>query len=109
MFGAFVQINPVWLYGPYRAWDATTAAQPDWYMGWLEGAVRMMPAWDIQIGGLLHPAIFWPAVILPGLIFTPLFVRALAGLGDHAGWRVPQRAHAARPAPRARRRSAPDS
>ncbi len=55
-FAAFVQINPVWLYGPYRAWDATTAAQPDWYMGWLEGAVRMMPGWDIQIGGLLIPA-----------------------------------------------------
>jgi ubiquinol-cytochrome c reductase cytochrome b subunit len=74
VFAAFVQINPVWLYGPYRPWDATTAAQPDWYMGWLEGAVRMMPAWDIQIGGLLIPGIFWPAVILPGLIFTPLFV-----------------------------------
>lgn len=73
-FGAFAQINPVWLYGPYRPWDATTAAQPDWYMGWLEGAVRMMPGWDIQIGGLLIPAIFWPAVVLPGLIFTPLFV-----------------------------------
>ncbi len=73
-FAAFVQVNPVWLYGPYRAWDATSAAQPDWYMGWLEGAVRMFPAWDIQIGGLLIPAIFWPAVVLPGLIFTPLFV-----------------------------------
>ena len=73
-FAAFVQINPVWLYGPYRAWDATTAAQPDWYMGWLEGGVRLMPGWDIQIGGLLIPAIFWPAVVLPGLIFTPLFL-----------------------------------
>lgn len=73
-FAAFVQINPVWLYGPFRAWDATTAAQPDWYMGWLEGAVRMMPGWDLQIGGLLIPAIFWPAVVLPGLIFTPLFL-----------------------------------
>jgi ubiquinol-cytochrome c reductase cytochrome b subunit len=73
-FGAFLQINPVWLYGPYRAWDATTAAQPDWYMGWLEGLVRMFPGWDIQIGGLLIPAIFWPAVVLPGLIFTPLML-----------------------------------
>jgi len=73
-FGAYLQINPVWLYGPYRPWDATTAAQPDWYMGWLEGAVRMMPGWDIHIGGLLIPAIFWPAVVLPGLIFTPLLV-----------------------------------
>ena len=79
-----MQINPVWLYGPYRAWDATTAAQPDWYMGWLEGAVRMMPGWDIQIGGLLIPAIFWPAVILPGLIFTPLFLVPWMDWADHA-------------------------
>ena len=43
-------------------------------MGWLEGGVRLMPGWDIQIGGLLIPAIFWPAVVLPGLIFTPLFL-----------------------------------
>jgi ubiquinol-cytochrome c reductase cytochrome b subunit len=73
-FGGLLQINPVWLYGPYLATDATTSAQPDWYMGWLEGGVRMMPGWDIQIGGFLLPAIFWPAVILPGLIFTPMFL-----------------------------------
>jgi ubiquinol-cytochrome c reductase cytochrome b subunit len=73
-FGAFLQINPVWLYGPYTAWDSTTQAQPDWYMGWMEGAVRLMPGWDIQIGWFLLPSVFWPAVILPGLIFTPLFV-----------------------------------
>ncbi|MBE3033691.1 MAG: cytochrome b, partial [Actinobacteria bacterium] len=73
-FGALLQINPVWLYGPYTAWDSTTAAQPDWYMGWLEGAVRLFPGWDIQIGGFLLPAVFWPAVVLPGLIFTPLFL-----------------------------------
>lgn len=72
--GSFLQVNPVWLYGPYHPWDATTAAQPDWYMGWLEGAVRLMPAWDVQIGDFVLPAIFWPAVVLPGLIFTPLFV-----------------------------------
>jgi ubiquinol-cytochrome c reductase cytochrome b subunit len=73
-FGGLLQINPVWLYGPFNATDATTSAQPDWYMGWLEGAVRMMPGWDIHIGGFLLPAIFWPAVILPGLIFTPMFL-----------------------------------
>jgi ubiquinol-cytochrome c reductase cytochrome b subunit len=72
--GSFVQINPVWLYGPYYAWDATANAQPDWYMGWLEGAVRLVPGWDIQVGGFLLPAIFWPAVVLPGLVFTPLFL-----------------------------------
>ncbi len=74
LLGALVQVNPIWMYGPFRPWDATTAAQPDWYMGWLEGAVRLFPAADIQIGWFLLPGIFWPAVVLPGLIFTPLFV-----------------------------------
>jgi ubiquinol-cytochrome c reductase cytochrome b subunit len=73
-FGAFLQINPVWLYGPFNAWDSTTQAQPDWYMGWMEGGLRLMPGWDIHIGWFLLPAVFWPAVILPGLVFTPLFV-----------------------------------
>ena len=70
-------------------------------MGWLEGAVRLMPGWDIQIGGLLIPAIFWPAVVLPGLIFTPLFLVPWLDWVAHARRRLPQRAHAARPAPRA--------
>ena len=73
-FGAFLQINPVWLYGPYTPFDATTQAQPDWYMGWMEGGLRLMPGWDIRIGWFLLPAVFWPAVILPGLVFTPLLV-----------------------------------
>jgi len=73
-FGGLLQINPVWLYGPYTPWDYTTSAQPDWYMGWLEGAVRLFPGWDIQIGSFVLPAVFWPAVVLPGLIFTPLFL-----------------------------------
>jgi ubiquinol-cytochrome c reductase cytochrome b subunit len=74
LLGGFFQINPVWLYGPYRAWDATVNAQPDWYMAWLEGGLRVFPGWDIQIGGFLIPAIFWPAVVLPGILFTLIFV-----------------------------------
>ena len=73
-FGAFLQINPVWLYGPYTPWDSTTSAQPDWYMGWLEGAVRLFPGWDVQVGVFVLPAVFWPAVILPGLMNTPMAV-----------------------------------
>ncbi len=71
--GAFLQINPVWLYGPYAPWSATSAAQPDWYTGWLEGALRLFPAWDIHIGGFLLPAIFWPGVVLPLLVFGFLY------------------------------------
>lgn len=74
LLGAFAQVNPVWLYGPYHAWDSTTAAQPDWYMGWLEGAVRLFPAWNIRIGWFLLPGVFWPAAVLPGMIFGALYV-----------------------------------
>ncbi len=73
VLGGFFQINPVWLYGPYHPWDSTSFAQPDWYTGWLEGAVRMMPAWDIHIGGLLIPGLFWPAAVLPGIVAGFLF------------------------------------
>jgi ubiquinol-cytochrome c reductase cytochrome b subunit len=85
-FGAFLQINPVWLYGPFTPWDSTTQAQPDWYMGWMEGGLRLMPGWDIRIGWFLLPAVFWPAVILPGLVFTPLLIWPFVdqwALGDH--------------------------
>ena len=71
--GGLFQINPVWLYGPYQAWDSTSFAQPDWYTGWLEGAVRMTPAWDIHIGGFLLPGLFWPAALLPGIVMGFLF------------------------------------
>src|SRR5450759_3792855 len=56
-FGGLLQINPVWLYGPYTPWDAPTSAQPDWYMGWLEGAVRMFPGWDVPAGEHTHGAL----------------------------------------------------
>lgn len=48
------QIN-VWLYGPFRPEVVTTAAQPDWYVGWLEGALRLIPAWEPRIFGIVRP------------------------------------------------------
>ena len=60
--------------GLIRAVDATTASQPDWYTGWLEGGLRMFPPWDLTFGGFMLPAIFWPAVVLPGIVFGFLFL-----------------------------------
>jgi ubiquinol-cytochrome c reductase cytochrome b subunit len=74
VIGGLIQINPVWVYGPYTAWDATTLAQPDWYTGWLEGSVRLFPSWDLVLGEFRLPGLFWPAVVLPGLVFTALLV-----------------------------------
>jgi ubiquinol-cytochrome c reductase cytochrome b subunit len=69
----FMQVNPVWLYGPYQPWDSTSFAQPDWYTGWLEGAVRLFPAADIRIGDFLLPGIFWPAVVVPAVLFAVIY------------------------------------
>jgi ubiquinol-cytochrome c reductase cytochrome b subunit len=71
--GGLVQINPVWLWGPYQASVVTTAAQPDWYVMFLEGALRLMPPWELRFGWDHHhytvSAVFWPTVVLPGLLF----------------------------------------
>jgi ubiquinol-cytochrome c reductase cytochrome b subunit len=71
---SLVQINPVWLYGPFRPSVVTTAAQPDWYLGWLEGALRIFPAWEPTIFGYTIANPFLPGVILPGITFTLLYL-----------------------------------
>jgi ubiquinol-cytochrome c reductase cytochrome b subunit len=73
LLGGLVQINPIWLYGPFRAPAVTTAAQPDWYVGWLEGALRLFPGWRIELFGHTVSELFWPGVVLPGLTFALLY------------------------------------
>ncbi|MCH0539699.1 ubiquinol-cytochrome c reductase cytochrome b subunit [Streptomyces sp. MUM 203J] len=75
LMGAVAQINPVWNFGPYRADQISTDVQPDWYVGFLEGALRLMPPWETVVAG--H-TFMWnvliPAVVLPGVLFTGLFL-----------------------------------
>jgi ubiquinol-cytochrome c reductase cytochrome b subunit len=71
--GGLVQINPVWLYGPYFPAAATTAAHPDWYFSWLEGALRLMPNWHAYIYGYLIPQPFFAAVLIPMVSFGILY------------------------------------
>jgi quinol---cytochrome-c reductase cytochrome b subunit len=70
--GGLAQINPIWLYGPFVPYSASSPAQPDWYMGWLEGAVRLGPPWSITLFGHTVGELFWPGVVLPGIFFTLL-------------------------------------
>ena len=72
ILGGLVQINPIWLYGQYIPYKVSYAVQPDWYMGWLDGALRLMPSWEITGFGHMIPTIFFPAILLPGLTFTAL-------------------------------------
>jgi ubiquinol-cytochrome c reductase cytochrome b subunit len=68
--GALVQINPVWLWGPYVPWEALNPAQPDWYVGWLDGALRLGPPVSVHLAGHTIPSPFWQGVLLPGLLFA---------------------------------------
>ena len=74
LLGAFVQINPIWVYGPYVPYHVSYAVQPDWYMGWLDGALRVMPSWELHLPGHMIPNVFFPAVALPGVTFTVLML-----------------------------------
>lgn len=73
ILGGLVQVNPIWLYGPYDPASVSSPAQPDWYLGWTEGAVRLFPSWEILIAGREIPNPFFPGVLLPGLTFLAIY------------------------------------
>ena len=74
LLSAFAQINPIWQFGSYDASKISYAVQPDWYMGWLDGALRIMPSWEFAGWGHTVPLeVFLPAVVFPGLIFNICF------------------------------------
>ncbi|MFI1352140.1 cytochrome bc complex cytochrome b subunit [Streptomyces sp. NPDC020898] len=72
MMGAVASINPVWAFGPYRADLVTTGAQPDWYLGFSEGLIRVMPGWEINAWG--HTLVL--GVFIPFSLF-PLIMAAI--------------------------------
>jgi ubiquinol-cytochrome c reductase cytochrome b subunit len=74
LLGALVQINPIWQYGPYKTYLVSYAVQPDWYMGWLDGALRVMPSWEIHFPGHMIPNAFFPGVLMPGVTFTLIYL-----------------------------------
>ncbi len=86
--GGYAQINPIWQFGPYEPTKISYAVQPDWYMGFLDGALRIMPSWEWTAWGHTIPwEVFLPAVVFPGLVFNlclawPMIERRFTG--DHA-------------------------
>ena len=68
--GGLAQINPIWLFGPYNPAQVSAGSQPDWYMAMLDGSTRLFPAWEIHLFDHTVPALFWPTVVLPGILLT---------------------------------------
>jgi ubiquinol-cytochrome c reductase cytochrome b subunit len=73
MAGLF-QINPIWLFGPYEVSVVSSASQPDFYVMYLDGLIRLFPAWELRIPPYFTlPAVFWPAIAGMGLsVLLPL-------------------------------------
>ncbi len=85
LLATFATINPIWLYGPYSPVAISSASQPDWYMGILEGSLRAMPAWEINfLGYTLSLSVLIPfalplGIILGGAAFWPFFEQWATG------------------------------
>ncbi|WP_436759708.1 cytochrome bc1 complex cytochrome b subunit [Streptosporangium sp. V21-05] len=79
LLGTFAQINPVWLYGPYKPSDISAASQPDFYLAFLDGSLRLMPSWEINFLGFTLPmSVIVPALAPLGLILLGLVLYPFA-------------------------------
>jgi ubiquinol-cytochrome c reductase cytochrome b subunit len=73
LLGGLVQINPIWQWGPYNVASGTNGAQPDWYLGWLIGALRLVPGFDLTIGDYtLVGNPFWGGALFPLVVLLVL-------------------------------------
>ncbi len=74
LLGAFAEINPIWQFGFYDASRISYAVQPDFYMGFLDGALRIMPAWEFSgFGHTIPLEVFLPSVVFPGIVFALVY------------------------------------
>jgi ubiquinol-cytochrome c reductase cytochrome b subunit len=70
--GGLAQINPVWQSGPFMAANVTSPAQPDWYLGWVDGLLRLGGPWSFTVVGYTVSENFWPAILFPAIAFGVL-------------------------------------
>ena len=85
LMGGLLSINPVWKYGPYDPSKVTAGSQPDWYMGWPDGALRIMPGIETHIFGhtiswnVMIPILILPVVMLTILMMLPFLEAWITG------------------------------
>jgi ubiquinol-cytochrome c reductase cytochrome b subunit len=71
LMAALVTINPIWLYGPYNSSSVTAGSQPDWYMGFADGALRLFPGFfEFHVFGFtLSLNVFIPSLVVMPLLY----------------------------------------
>ena len=81
VFGAIVliastiTINPIWNYGPYDPSPVSAGTQPDWYIGFADGALRLVPpGWEFEgLGGVWTLSVLVPIAVLGIFIALVMF------------------------------------
>ena len=71
LMGGLLQINPIWQLGPYKPAQVSAGSQPDFYMMWTDGLIRLWPAWEFYPFGHTVPAAVAVAVMM-GVVFALL-------------------------------------
>jgi ubiquinol-cytochrome c reductase cytochrome b subunit len=71
LMAALVTINPIWMYGPYDPSPVTAGSQPDWYMGFADGALRLFPGFFEfhAFGFTLSLNVFIPSLVVMPLLY----------------------------------------
>ncbi len=84
LISATTSINGVWSYGPYDPSPVSAGSQPDWYMLWTDGGLRLIPGWEFTIFGyiislnMLIPMVFY-GLFLAFLAFYPFIEQWVTG------------------------------
>ncbi|TQR82220.1 cytochrome bc complex cytochrome b subunit, partial [Mycobacterium hodleri] len=73
LMGGLLQINPIWQLGPYKPSQVSAGSQPDFYMMWTDGLIRLWPAWEFYPFGHTIPQPVWIAVLM-GVVFILLII-----------------------------------
>lgn len=82
LIASLFTINPIWNYGPYDPSPVSAGTQPDWYIGFADGALRLMPPnLDWVIFGYTLPM----GVLIPTVVLV-LFLAAIAAYPFIEAW-----------------------
>jgi ubiquinol-cytochrome c reductase cytochrome b subunit len=82
IMGGTMTVGPIWLYGPAESDTAAAGSQPDWYMGFLDGALRLVPpGWELVLWGRT-----WPVALLVPLGVVGVFLMLVAIYPFLEGW-----------------------
>ncbi len=74
LIGATVAINPIWNYGPYDPSPVSAGTQPDFYIGFIDGGLRLFPGFFefTILGFTVSLNVLLPALVIPGVFITAM-------------------------------------